>query len=389
MDGPHAKGATFTFRACDWSSSARGGTLSFMGGKRDLRGRWLRMLMMLPLALLALSCGEEFGASVEDGSDSGTGNCIPTSCDKQGAQCGTAPDGCGETVQCGSCPAGEVCGGGGQNKCGKNLCTPVTCADLGATCGVASDGCGATLQCGNCSAPETCGGGGEPNKCGCKPLECEADMCGKAPDGCGGLLQCGDKCPSGEICGGGGANRCGTNPCTPKTCAGEGVECGNITDGCGNGLNCGQCTPPQTCGGGGVPKKCGCTPTTCAALGRNCGAPADLCGGTLSCGTCTGSDTCGGGGTPGVCGCTKTACGPKECGVKSDGCGGTQLCTYECTGGLLCDNTQNKCVSCVAGVCTGATECITSQPCDGTINTSMYCPCLTGTCNTQTGKCDS
>jgi hypothetical protein len=37
---------------------------------------------------------------------------------------------------------------------------------LGYNCGPAGDGCGGTLQCGTCSAPQTCGGGGTPNVCG-------------------------------------------------------------------------------------------------------------------------------------------------------------------------------------------------------------------------------
>jgi hypothetical protein len=50
-----------------------------------------------------------------------------------------------------------------------------------------------------------------------------------------------------------------------------------------------------------------CTPTTCSALGKNCGSVADGCGGTLSCGTCTSPQTCGGGGVANVCGTTTTS----------------------------------------------------------------------------------
>src|SRR5712692_5258286 len=42
-----------------------------------------------------------------------------------------------------------------------------TCASQGANCGSISDGCGHTLQCGTCTAPQTCGGGGTANVCGC------------------------------------------------------------------------------------------------------------------------------------------------------------------------------------------------------------------------------
>jgi hypothetical protein len=47
---------------------------------------------------------------------------------------------------------------------------------------------------------------------------------------------------------------------------------------------------------------CGCTPTTCAAHNATCGTIPDGCGGTLSCGTCPTGSTCGGGGVPNQCG---------------------------------------------------------------------------------------
>src|SRR5216117_2166251 len=45
-------------------------------------------------------------------------------------------------------------------------CTPTTCAAVGANCGMIADGCGGTLDCGTCTLPQTCGGGGTPNVCG-------------------------------------------------------------------------------------------------------------------------------------------------------------------------------------------------------------------------------
>jgi len=50
-----------------------------------------------------------------------------------------------------------------------------------------------------------------------------------------------------------------------------------------------------------------CTPTTCSALGKNCGSVSNGCGGTLNCGTCTSPQTCGGGGVPNVCGGSSTS----------------------------------------------------------------------------------
>ena len=44
-------------------------------------------------------------------------------------------------------------------------CAPTTCAALGANCGQASDGCGGTLECGSCATGESCGAGGTANVC--------------------------------------------------------------------------------------------------------------------------------------------------------------------------------------------------------------------------------
>src|SRR6266542_3302670 len=67
------------------------------------------------------------------------GGCIPYSCQDLNADCGRVPDGCGGSVECGTCAAG-TCGGGGPNKCGIDPCTARSCADLGASCGEISDG---------------------------------------------------------------------------------------------------------------------------------------------------------------------------------------------------------------------------------------------------------
>ena len=45
-------------------------------------------------------------------------------------------------------------------------CTPTTCVAKSANCGTLADGCGGTLNCGSCASPQTCGGGGMSNVCG-------------------------------------------------------------------------------------------------------------------------------------------------------------------------------------------------------------------------------
>jgi hypothetical protein len=96
--------------------------------------------------------------------------CTPRTCAQQNIDCGPAGDGCGGTLQCGTCKAPQTCGGGGvASQCGypdATACVPSTCAKLGVMCGPAGDGCGGLLQCGSCAAPQTCGGGGTAGMCG-------------------------------------------------------------------------------------------------------------------------------------------------------------------------------------------------------------------------------
>ena len=119
--------------------------------------------------------------------------CTPTTCAAQDKNCGTIPDGCGGSLNCGSCTSPDICGGTTPNVCGPAPCTPTTCAAQGKNCGSMSDGCTGTLNCGTCSTPNSCGGGGTPNVCGCTPTTCAAQgkNCGTIADGCGGSLSCG------------------------------------------------------------------------------------------------------------------------------------------------------------------------------------------------------
>jgi hypothetical protein len=95
--------------------------------------------------------------------------CTPRTCADQNIECGPAGDGCGNAIQCGSCATGMVCGGGGAGKCGTSsttmMCMPETCASQGIQCGPAGDGCGNELQCGNCPTGEICGFA-SPGQCG-------------------------------------------------------------------------------------------------------------------------------------------------------------------------------------------------------------------------------
>lgn len=98
-------------------------------------------------------------------------------------------------------------------------CGLVTCETEHASCGPVGDGCGLTLDCGSCASPDFCGGDGTPFECGggsgsgaCVPKTCATvgAVCGTIANGCGGLLDCGH-CGTGDVC---AANACFTPPCT-------------------------------------------------------------------------------------------------------------------------------------------------------------------------------
>jgi hypothetical protein len=306
----------------------------------------------------------------DDGPD-----CVPVSCQVAGGQyCGRIGDGCGGSLDCGDCPAGQVCGGAGTNRvCGPvdPGCRPLSCDQLGGKyCGKIGDGCGATLDCGDCPGGETCGAT-TAHVCGvvdpsCMPLTCDqasGRYCGRIGNGCGGSIDCGD-CPSGESCGGDGvASVCGkgiSTGCTPLTCdVAGGRFCGTIGDGCGKSLDCGDCPGGVVCGGGGTASVCArivppnCDPLRCQQPGgQYCGRVGDRCGMTIDCGSCAGSETCGGGGVSGLCGapggmCHPLACqqpGGLYCGMIGDGCGATIDCGA-CAAGATCGGagTANVC----------------------------------------------
>ncbi len=75
--------------------------------------------------------------------------CQAGTCTSLKKDCGSVPDGCGGTLDCGTCTGGQVCGAVTANVCG--ACTPKTCTQLGAACGVVGDGCGGTVDCGACT----------------------------------------------------------------------------------------------------------------------------------------------------------------------------------------------------------------------------------------------
>src|SRR5262249_60660266 len=81
-------------------------------------------------------------------------------------------------------PSPTPCGARCSGTCG----SPPTSAAAGANCGMIADGCGGTLDCGTCTLPETCGAGGRPNVCGLPPV------CGD------GIREVGEPCDGGAYC---------------------------------------------------------------------------------------------------------------------------------------------------------------------------------------------
>jgi len=91
--------------------------------------------------------------------------CVPQTCNDQNIQCGPAGDGCGSELMCGTCAPPETCGGAGvRGQCAIPdaglCCVPETCAQQHIGCGLAGDGCGGRIDCGTCPPGQTCGGGG-------------------------------------------------------------------------------------------------------------------------------------------------------------------------------------------------------------------------------------
>ena len=206
--------------------------------------------------------------------------CRPVTCQDLGYDCGSADDGCGKHLDCGTCSPPTSCGVFGFNKCSTvpvpfscplQGCAPLGCERLGYDCGLAGDGCGGVLDCGRCPSPDVC----SANRCvwppdagSCVPATCQeyGATCASVGDGCGRTLDCGGPCPVSQFCGGGGVRRCGGTCIAPD--GGPSLDCGIV------------CTSPE----GGPP----CLGESCAQAGRVCGYAPNGCGGLVDCGPCAG-----------------------------------------------------------------------------------------------------
>ncbi len=313
-------------------------------------------------------------------------DCKPLTCAAQGIECGPAGDGCGGIIaECGKCGPGLRCGGpNAPSKCVSPSigagCVPRTCESQGVHCGSAGDGCGGTLACGSCQPGAQCGSTDKPSQCvaggdGCMPLAaCPADACGPIADGCGGVLACGG-CISPTVCGGGGVpSVCGGgNQCTPKTQAAacSGLNCGFEADGCGGVYTCG--VGSGACPGGGI---CGSdSPNVCGSLGGPCFANADACA--------AGSDCCSGN-------CVNGACAAAACVADTPTKGActtnAQCCSGLCTGGL-CQSLGTACRG-SGNACTLDSQCCSGGCINGTCSSAVsFCKQKNDVCNNNSACC--
>ena len=151
--------------------------------------------------------------------------CWPTKTTCTTGECGQIPDGCGGTIDCGSCAEGSIC-------LASHVCCQPRPPCSSNSCGVIPDGCGGTLDCGSCPDGDIC----RSNHTCCTLNVCAANQCGELPNFCGGTIDCGE-CPSGHFCQD-NHTCCQPIPCTDR--------CGTIYDGCGGSITCEDTCPPGT-----------------------------------------------------------------------------------------------------------------------------------------------
>ena len=225
--------------------------------------------------------------------------CVPKTCSTLGNyNCGSWPDSCGNTLNCGACDSGKSCSSG---TCAASCVTHSTqkCVDSNIywfdSCGTQEDkfqDCGTDTQTANYQCANTwiqrqivkkgCANGAcfsnnvwnNDTDCAASNKICSNAACATPTTTCAnqcvqystqcsgnGYQTCSDTnsdgcmewsavndCPSNQSCVNG---TCTTSTCVSNTtCSSLGYECGPATDGCGNTLNCGTCDPGSTCTGG-------------------------------------------------------------------------------------------------------------------------------------------
>lgn len=248
---------------------------------------------------------------------------------------------------------------------GGSCCVPKTCAGQGQSCGPLDDGCGTTLDCGSCATGDTCLAG----TCGCKDgvkngTESDVD-CGGVCATCAAGKSCGSPadCVAGLFCSDGVCcqSAC-TGLCQACVLAKTGVASGTCASIAAGTDPDGECAldPASTCQKTGQCKSGACelypSGTPCATA-------------TCSAGTATAAKSCDGSGqcigpapaacpAPYLCNAAGTACQSCSDGLKNGAetdvdCGGSTASCARCAQGKVCGAASDCAtgLSCVDGVC--------------------------------------
>ncbi len=166
--------------------------------------------------------------------------CVPTTCSALGRNCGTVSDGCGGTLNCGTCDDG--------NPCTTDICNSGTCANI-----LINNCCTSNSQCNDnkvCTGPDTCNLA--TNTCSNPALSCGINNDGCCPLGCdiGDDNDC-TICTRDSHCTN-SPGQCNPGRCVSGSCTYPALSCGINNDGCCpqgcNAVNDNDCT--ATCGNG-------------------------------------------------------------------------------------------------------------------------------------------
>ena len=309
--------------------------------------------------------------------------CEPTTCRKEGKNCGTLDDGCGTTLSCGTCATPNTCGGGGE----VNVCGPESCS----TADPCSQGCcGADAVCKGGSSATACGAAGACVDCTAEPSghRCLTGVCG-----CNTTTDCGfgDVCDvQGHLC----VPACDATSCETGCCDDSGFcATGTGAQSCGSSGMCVDCSTASI-GKACVNGTCGCNTTSDCPTGRACNLATKTCTTTCSAsqacnGGCCNNGTCTTGSSTSTCGYNGLAC--DNCAVSTDGdscmsgpsgyhCGCTSA-VWDCPVGKACNPTTRQCTS----------DCSASSPCHGGCCSAGRCAPGTATnaCGEDGSTCDS
>ena len=224
----------------------------------------------------AIDCNDGIGCTIDscnEATDACDNLADDAACD-DGLFC-TGIESCSPTSDCQSDPA--PCSGGVCIEATDQCCAPASCGP--SDCGTIPDGCGGSIDCGACpgclsdlecddaqfcNGSEVCIAGaclaGAAIDCN-DGISCTLDSCNEATDACDNVaddVACDDglfctgiescsptsDCQTGAApCSGGVCIEATDQCCAPATCGPS--DCGTTQDGCGGSIECGACPQPE------------------------------------------------------------------------------------------------------------------------------------------------